>query len=453
MTDRPTVSRRGFLRRAAASGAALAGFPYIIPASALGADGTVAPGNRITLGFVGLGPEGKLKNLRRFMAEPDTQVVALCDVHEKRLRGAHLAMQTYAMVPSVNEYRQCLTTRDWRELIARDDIDAIVISTPDHWHVLPAVAAAQAGKDVFCEKPVSLTVHEGRVMSDTVRRYGRVFQVASEFRSMHFLVRACELVRNGRLGRLHTIRTEMFRGFGFPEFDTSPDWIAMSPPKDFDYDMWLGQAPEAPFTPRRCHGTSRFIFDYGGGNLTEWGPHINDIAQWGNNTDRSGPVSVDGRGVFPRKGLYNTATDFEITYEYANGVTFICKSGGEYLHKHDGCLIRFEGTEGWLQADGSGIEASSTRISDSVIGPEEIHLRTCREREHRDFLNCMKGRMETYAPAEVGHRTASVLHIGNISMRLGRKLQWDPDAERFVNDDEANRMLSRPMRSPWRLDA
>ena len=451
MTREHGISRRRFLKQAAVTAAA-AGFPTIIPASALGADGAVAPSNRVTLGFIGLGTEGKLKNLRKFMAEPEVQVLALCDVHGKRLRSAHLAMQAYAHDPDISQFRSCMTTRDWREVVLRDDIDAIVVSTPDHWHVLPSVAAAQAGKDVLCEKPVSLTVREGRVLSDTMRLYGRVFQVGSEARMLYYFVRACELVRNGRIGKLHTIRVDMYRGFGYPQFDESPPWRPMRPPEDFDYDMWLGQAPEAPFTPLRCHGTFRFIYDYGGGNLAEWGPHILDIAQWGNNTDRSGPVSVEGHGTFPKDGLYNTPTDFEVTFEYANGVKLFVKTGGEYLEEYEGSFVRFEGSDGWVQADWLKLEASSAEILESVIGPDEIHLRTCMYGEHRDFLDCIKSRGETFAPAEVGHRTASLCHLGNISMLLGRKLRWDPDAERFIDDDSANRMLSRPMRPPWRLD-
>lgn len=440
-------SRRDFLKSAALAGA-FAAFPAIIPSSALGADGAVAPSNRIAMGFIGLGFEGKLKDLRGFMSHPDVQVVGLCDVNQKRLDGAHLSMQTYPRDPNPHAYRDCFTTRDWRELVARDDIDAIAIATPDHWHVLPAIAAAKSGKDVFCEKPVSLTVREGRALSDTMRRYGRVFQTATEIRAIPYFFQACELVRNGRIGKLQRMRAEIYRGFGSDCADVSPQPTPgpLSIPPTFDYNMWLGPAPYAPFDPQRCNRTFRYFFDYAGGNLSDWGAHLNDIAQWANDSDHSGPVSVDGKGVFPRDGVYNTAIDWNITFEYANGVTFLCESG-------PGFRLRLEGTDGWIEAAWDSIDASSEAILTTPIGPGEVHLRTCREGEIWDFINCVKSRRETYAPAEVGHRAASIAHLGNISMQLGRKLRWDPAAEQFLDDDSANRMLSRPMRSPWRLEA
>jgi len=345
----------------------------------------------------------------------------------------------YAKQRPSGAFKGCDTTGDWRQIVARDDIDAVVISTPDHWHVLPAVAAARAGKDVFCEKPLTLTVREGRVLSDTMRRYGRIFQTASENRSKQNFLRACELVRNGRIGRLHTIRTELPGGHSVRRQNSAPQPV----PEGFDYDMWLGPAPWAPYTPARCHWNFRWILDYSGGQLTDWGAHINDVAQWGNDTEHTGPISVEGRGEFPQDGLYNTATRWKITFEYANGVTLICTDGTP--------SVRFEGADGWIYCDWGTIRAGPPGVLNSVIGPDEIHLRTCRHAEHRDFLDCVKSRRETYAPAEVGHRSITLSHIGNISMMLGRKLRWNPDTERFVNDDQADRMLSRAMREPWRL--
>ena len=403
----------------------------------------VAPSNRIALGFIGTGDHGVNMNLRTFLGQPDAQVVALCDVDAERVRAARqIAEQHYARQGPTGAFRGCDTTADWREIIARDDIDAVVISTPDHWHVIPAVAAAKAGKDVFCEKPLTLTVHEGRVLSDTIRRYGRVFQTASENRSKWNFLRAAELVRNRRIGKLHTIRTQLPVD---PTAKSSQGKVSRAEPapKGLDYNMWLGQAPEAPYTPGRCHYHFRWIRDYSGGSLTDWGAHVNDVAQWANDTESTGPVSVEGRGVFPRDGLYNTAVAWEITFEYANGVRLVCTDGTPF--------IGFEGTEGRVSCGWDTLEASSPAILKSVIGPGEIHLRTCPEREQRDFLNCVKSRQPAYAPAEVGHRTVTLSHIGNIAMLLGRKLHWNPDAEQFVNDDEANRMLSRPMRSPWQL--
>lgn len=449
MRRQPTIARRSFLKGIGLAAGAL-GFPAIIPASARGADGAVPPSNRVALGFIGLGEHGREVNLNTFSLYPEVQVVALCDVDAERLQHAHLLLQVLgaSSAESVNAFEGCLVTGDWREVVARDDLDAVVISTPDHWHVIPAVAAVRAGKDVFCEKPLSLTVHEGRVLSDTVRRYGACFQTGLEDRSLREFVRACRLVRTGAIGTLHTIHVEMFRGFGLGGAEMEAAGAGWSPepvPSGFDYDMWLGQAPEAPYTRLRCHNSFRYILDYSGGNLTDWGSHLFDIAQWGNNTDHTGPVSVEGWGVFPKSGLFNAATDWDLTFEYANGVTLVCRSGG--------FSIRFEGTDGWVQSDSKTLRASSPQVLHALVRPQDTHLHTCARGEHRDFLNGIRTRGATLVPAEAGHRSMTLAHIGNIAMILGRKLQWDPARERFVSDDAANGMLSRSMRAPWRLDA
>jgi len=436
-TGRLALPRRAFLKRMAAVA------PAILPGAALGLGKTVAPSNRTTLGFIGTGSHGIAMNLKNFLPQPDAQVVALCDVDASRVREARtLTNRHYAQRQRHGRFEGCDTTGDWREIVARGDIDAVVVSTPDHWHVLPAVAAARAGKDVFCEKPLTLTIHEGRVLSDTMRHYGRIFQTGSENRSKWNFLRAAELVRNGRIGKLQTIRTRL------PVDETvkyayGRVHLPQPVPRGFDYDLWLGQAPWKPYTKGRCHYHFRWIFDYSGGSLTDWGAHLNDVAQWANDTEYTGPVSVEGCGVFPRDGLYDTATQWTLTFEYANGVTLICTHGQP--------MIRFEGTDGWIECGWDTFEASSPAIQNAVIGPEEIHLRTCPEREQRDFLDCVKTRRPTYAPAEVGHRTITLSHIGNIAMKLGHKLRWDPDGERFLNDDTANAMRTRAMRAPWRL--
>jgi predicted dehydrogenase len=400
---------------------------------------------RVALGFIGLGDHGVGVNLRTFLGQSDAQVVALCDVDSQRLqKAAELASAHYGQSTAAGVAKGLFTTQDWREVVARSDVDAVVISTPDHWHVLPAVAAAKAGKDVFCEKPLTLTVHEGRVLSDTMRRYGRVFQTASENRSMASFHRAAELVRNSRIGRLLRIRTELPGGRGIagkPGSHHAPEPI----PAGFDFDLWLGPAPEAYYTPARCHFNFRWILDYSGGMLTDWGAHLNDIAQWGNDSERTGPLSVEGRGYFPPDGLYNTATQWEIAYEYGNGVRLVCASGTP--------SIRFDGTDGWLEVPnwGAPLRASRPGLLTEPILPGEVRLRTHRGREQREFLDCIRSRRPTYAPAEIGHRTITLSHIGNIAMILGRKLRWDPAAERFIGDAQANSMLSRTMRPPWVL--
>ena len=403
----------------------------------------VKPSNRIALGFIGTGSHGVAVNLRTFLAQPDAQVVALCDVDERRLADAAEIVKQHDAANTVSgASKGCHTTGDWREIIAREDIDAVVISTPDHWHAIPAVAALKSGKDVLCEKPLALTVQEGRAISNAATRYQRVFQVGTPNRSRTAFLKACEIVRNGRLGKLQTIRVCLWRGHGENQTDLKPDAAPVPAPKWFNYDMWLGQAPEAPYTPARCHFNFRYILDYSGGNLTDFGAHFLDVAQWGNDTENTGPISVEGHGRFPEDGLYNVATDWEITYQYANGVTLLCQSGGYY--------VRFEGEGGWVQADNAHIETSSPGLL-APTRPNELHLRTCPQGEQRDFLDCVKSRSATYAPAETGHRSITLAHLGNISMRLGRKLAWNPDLEVFTNDEEANRMLFRPMRSPWHL--
>ena len=406
--------------------------PAIVPASVFGAN---APSNRIAMGFIGVGGHGAGHNLRGFLGQPDAQAVAVCDVDPNHVsRALNMVKGKYR-----SSFKGCQTTSDWREIIARRDVDAVMVSTPDHWHVPMSVAAAKAGKDVCCEKP-TLTIAEGRILADTVKRCGTVYQTATEDRSISIYHRMAELTRNGRIGKLRTIRVRLPAGPG-----KQVSAAAMPVPKGFDYDMWLGPAPWAPYNRARCHWNFRWINDYSGGQLTDWGGHLIDMAQWGNDTERTGPVEVDGKGVFPKEGLYNTATKYHIEYEYAGGVKMIVDSGGVDL--------RFEGDEGWVGNRGwrGRLQASSQAILNSKIGPNGVHLFTCPAGEHRNFLDCVKTRMDPYFPAEIGHRCCTVMHIGNISMALGRKLRWDPDGERFANDNEANGMLSRAMREPWGL--
>ena len=299
-----------------------------------------------------------------------------------------------------------------------------MISTPDHWHVPMSLAAIRAGKDVCCEKP-TFTIEQGRVLSDTVAKHKAVFQTSTEDRSIPVYHRMAELVRNGRIGRLQSIHITLPAGTVEPQ---PPKFAPV--PDGFDYDMWLGPAPAAPYATNRCGNQEwRNIFDYSGGKFTDWGMHQVDTAQWANDTERTGPIEVMGEGEFPdESSLYNTAMEYKLHYKYANGVELYIESGGTSL--------RFEGTDGWVGNEGwrKPLKASSQKILDSVIGPDEVHLYTCAGGEHRNFLDCFRSRKTPYFPAEVGHRCATVLHIGNISMRLGRRLRWDPDAEAFLDD-------------------
>jgi predicted dehydrogenase len=426
------IHRRRFLKETVGVSAAL-WFPCLVPSSVLGKSGAVAPSERITLGFIGTGDHGRNVNIKNFLTNADAQAVAVCDVDPVNRDAAR------DMVNKKYGNGDCATYKDFRDVLARDDIDAVMISTPDHWHVPISIAAAKAGKDIECEKP-TLTVREGRMLCETMKRYGRVFQWSTEDRSVDVYLRMCELVRNGRIGKVHTIRVELPSG---P--DTPGDPAPMPVPEGFDYDMWLGPAPWAPYTKGRCHWNFRWILDYSGGMLTDWGAHLLDGAQWGNDSEHTGPVEVEGKGEFWPDGLYNTAKDFRIEYKYADGVQLIVTSGTPSL--------RFEGSEGWIGNRGwrAPLQAEPKSILDSVIGPNEIHLYTCQAGEQRNFLDCVKSRKDCYFPPEIGQRCFTVAHIGNISMLLGRKLRWDPQKEQFIDDEQANRMLSRSMRSPWRL--
>jgi len=426
-------NRRQFLRKAVGVSTGAVSFPYLVWPSALGKAGTVAASERITIGFIGVGSHGRAVNLKNFLGNADAQAVAVCDVDTNNRNIAR------DMVNKKYGNKDCATYNDFRNIIERDDIDAVMISTPDHWHVPISIAAAKAGKDVECEKP-TLTVEEGRILCETMKRYNRVFQWSTEDRSVDVYHRMCELVRNGRIGKVHTIRVELPSGPNTPG-DPTP----MPVPEGFDYEMWLGPAPYAPYTKDRIHWNFRWILDYSGGQLADWGAHLLDGAQWGNDSEHTGPVEVEGKGVFCSEGLYDTAKEYRIEYKYADGVRLIVTSGTPSL--------RFEGAEGWIGNVGwrAKLQAEPKSILDSVIGPNEIHLYTCRAGEQRNFLDCVKSRKDCYFPPEIGQRCFTIAHIGNISMLLGRKLKWDPEKERFINDEQANRMLSRSMRSPWNL--
>ena len=448
-TTNTAMTRRMFLRNGAAAVVAL-GVPSIVPSSVFGSN---APSNRIAMGCVGLGGMG-MGNLRGFLHKKDVQIVAVCDVvtsgraeygpnadgygNKGKDLGREPARQTveqyYASKSSSGRFKGCSGYNDFRDLVARTDIDAVVVTTPDHWHVPISLAAVRTGKDVYCEKPLSLTIAGGRVLADAVRRYGRVFQTGTQHRSNSRRRFICELIRNGRIGKLHTIKCSIGGG------PSCGPQTPMPIPEGFDYDMWLGQAPWAPYTEKRCHYYFRFIWDYAGGQVTNNGVHALDFVQWANGTDLTGPVEIEGRGQFPRDGLFNTPMSWNIEYTYADGVRLLFSSGKGG--------VRFEGSEGWIQS--SPFDAHPKSLLTSVIGPEEIHLYESSDHK-QDFLNCIRLRTDPIAHVEIGHRSASVCHLGNIAMLTGRRLRWDPEKENFIDDAEANRMLSRPMRSPWHL--
>jgi len=425
MLQKENIDRRQFLKRAGVAAAGVVGFPYFVSSFALGKAGGVAPGDRITIGVIGTGLQG-VSNLKGFMVKSGAEVVAVCDVDA----GHRQEAREIAGLDARSAYN------DFRELLARNDIDAVVVATPDHWHVPISIAAAKAGKDIFCQKPLTLTIAGGRALCDAVRRYGRVLQTGSQQRSSDNFRFACELVRNGRIGKVHTVEV------GIPGNNRTcgSTWTPEPVPKGFDYDFWLGPAQWAPYTEQRCHYQFRFILDYSGGQVTNWGAHHLDIAQWGLGMDDSGPVEVTGDGEFPTTGLFTTATRVHFECKYANGVKLICQT------QSGGSGTKFEGTEGWLYVSRHGLEAEPASLLTETIGIGEIHLYESRDHK-QDFLDCIKLRKDPIAPAEVGHRSATICHLGNIAMMLKRKLRWDPDKERFINDEQANSMLSRPMRA------
>lgn len=437
MHQKRSLSRRGFLKRAGALALGGVAAPTIIPASALGADGTVAPSNRLVYGAIGTGGRGT-SDLKSIMSKEGVQAVAVCDVDaRRRAKARHLIEERYADRSPHGKWSGCVEYSDFRQLLARDDIDVVSISTPDHWHTLIAVAAARAGKDIYCQKPLTLTIQEGRIMSDTVARYGRVLQVGSQQRSDRDFRFACELVRNGRIGQLEHIEV------GLP-VGSQHDVVSPQPvPSHFDYNMWLGPAPYTPYHEERCHYNFRFHFDYSGGRPTDWGAHHCDIAHWAMGTDTTGPVQVEGQGVFPDNGPFNTSITYRFVATYQDGVRMICSSEFERG-------VRFVGQEGWIFISRDELKASPQKLLGSVIGPNEIHLYESTSHSG-NFLECVRTRREPVASVEVGHRSISVPHLGNISMRLGRKIRWDPDREVILDDPEAQRMTSRPMRSPWHL--
>ncbi|MBM3861852.1 MAG: Gfo/Idh/MocA family oxidoreductase [Verrucomicrobia bacterium] len=433
------ISRRSFLRRVSVVAAGIAGTPHIIPSSVFGAN---APGNRITVGFIGCGRQAFDYNIPDFIKTDGVQAVAVCDVDFWRMA------QAVNLVEKLSKRKGCKAHRDFRELLADKGIDVVMISTQDHWHVPMAVAAVRAGKDVALEKPVTRYIDEGRLLANEVAKHKRVFRVDSEFRSLEPFHRVAGLVRNGRIGKLHAIRT------GSPEeqFPNEPAVIA-EPPAELDYDLWLGPAPKVGYMQKRVHtphnvksrpGWMRNL-DYSDGMICNWGAHLNDIGLWGAGLERTGPVEIKATGKFHDDKDWNVLERFDARYRFANGMEFFYQMGTPH--------VRFEGDRGWIQVDWPGrIQASAPALLKDKISPGEIQFPL--KGEKQDFIDAVRSRGRTLEDEEVGQRVTSLCHLAHISIQLGgATLAWDPAKEIFLNNNEANKLTKRPpMRAPWSFD-
>jgi predicted dehydrogenase len=437
-----TDMKMRFSRRQALKGMLAASFPMILPSGLLGA---TAPSKRITVALIGTGRQARYANLKPFLFSENTIVTTVCDVDAWRLAQAK---------DDVDKHygnSDCRACRDWREVVARDDIDAIMNSTPDHWHVPISLAAVRAGKHVSCEKPLTLSVAEGRLLADAVKQKGVVFRTDTECRSNAYMLRAAELVRNGYIGRLKHAEVRV------PTGDVAGGKAdRMQVPDDLDYEMWLGPAAEQPYTvdrvhPHRDYGRPGWMRcrDYCEGMITNWGTHLLDVFQLAHDSERTGPVEVEGTGEYPvaGSGLWNVLLNFKVRFRYADGVTVNYATG-------EAPYVRFEGEDGWIQAtwmSGKDTREGLSASSDTLLHtkPKDGDTRLPQRADKEDFIHGMRTGEPVMIDAEVGHRTCSLGQLAHIAIQAGRTLAWDPAQERFAGDDKANAMLERPVRGDW----
>ena len=424
---RKHINRRDFLKTAVGA-AAVAGLPGIVPSSVFGA---AAPSERITIGFIACGKQSQ-HLMRSFLGSPGTHVVAACDVDKLKLeRSSKGIVDEHYADRKDGSYKGCASYDDFRDLLARPDVDAVVVSTPDHWHTITSIEACKAGKDIYCEKPLTQTIAEARALVDVVRKYNRVFQTGSMQRSSREFRFACELVRNGFIGDIKHVTV----GVGGPPADEP---LEPQPVPDYlDWDMWVGPAMWRPYNPELSPHISfdgfphwRYHSYYGGGGMTDWGAHHFDIAQWGLGMDGSGPVEI-----IPPDGKDTKV----LTYKYASGIPMTRDSANGVL---------FEGTTGKVEVNRGYLKTWPDNLKDQVIGPDKIHLYDSKN-HYTDWLDAIRNRTKPICDVEIGASSVIVCHLGNIAYELQRPLKWDPQRAVFLDDDEANRLLSRPYRSPW----
>ena len=456
------ISRREFMTTAiksvGAASALAAGFPSILPASVFG---KTSPSNRINIGAIGTGRISRVHDLPGLLKYDNARVIAVCDLDRKRVEDAKILVNGYYSKKTGSSYDGVTGYSDYRELLKSSDVDAVVISTPDHWHAIIAIHAVEAGKDVYLQKPASLTISEGRALSDTVHHSGRIFQIGSQQRSTPQFRYAAELVRNGRIGQLKTVYV------GLPGDPSGSDEPEVPVPGNLNYEMWLGSTPYVYYTEKRVHPQKDYgrpgwlrCEQFGAGMITGWGSHHIDCAHWAMDTEYTGPIEVSGTAEFPTHGLWDVHGNFKTEALYVNGVRMIVS--GEFPNG-----IKFEGTEGWIFVsrgnesvtasdpvaklkDSQALAASDPKIITSVISSEEVHLYESKD-HHGNWLDCIKSRQQPIAPVEVAHRSCSTCLIHHMAMKSKRKLYWDPLRERFRNDDAANALLSRPQRWPYTI--
>jgi len=459
MNDILHVSRRNFLKTSLAASAAASVFPTIVPSSVFGQD---APSKKIHIGQIGCGRIGHTMDMPGFLKQDCARIVAVCDLDSKRLDHAKTYVEgTYAKKQGGDKAVAVKTYGDYRELLKDAQVDAIAVSLPDHWHAETVVAGTLAGKDIYVQKPFAMTLVEGRAVSDVLRAKKCAFQIGSQQRSESQFRLACELVRNGRIGQLRTVKV------GLPVDPSGDEEPEMPVPPNLNYEMWLGCTPKVPYTEKRVHPQDSIndrpgwlrIESYCLGMITGWGAHHVDIAQWGMGAEYTGPIEIEGKAEFPKKGLWNVHGPYHIEAKYANGATLIIDNNYE-------TGIRFEGADGWIYVSrgaakvtasdpatkfGKALAASDPKILNSKIGPNEYHSHPSSD-HHLDWLKSIQTRQPAATNPEQAHRATSTCILGWIAMRLGRKLRWDPVKETFPGDDQANAMLSRPQRAPYGID-
>ena len=396
---------------------------------------SIPPSERINLALIGCGGQGRgdARNAQRY-----GKIVAVCDVDIRHLANARKDF------PGAEGYS------DFRKLLDRKDIDAVICGTVDHWHTLVSMAAMKAGKDIYCEKPLTLTIDEGKRLVEVQRQTKRVLQTGTQQRSSIYFRLASNLVRNNRIGKINKVEVWIPAGLRQGPFKNSPV------PEGFDYDFWLGQTPKVEYVKERTHFSFRYWWDYSGGTMTDWGAHHNDIVLWALDMDSSGPVSIEGKQLVDMiPDGFTAASEYEVTYAYANGIVHTCKSttasewhGGVKDPNGQQHGIKFHGSEGWIWVTRGSIKASERRILTEKL-PENAKYVYLSNDHMGNFIDCVKSRKVPICPAETGHRSASLCHLGVIAIRLGRKLRWDPVNEQFVGDPEANRYIAREMRKPY----